>query len=117
MKQSDGLEFWAKVGSSTDSDGCKTIESIIVARADLIASGTFGPPSDYIEITEYDSNGTHPICGVGGKYIPSNGKLTLYNDRVGWNLNLSTGVYEPPTPSPGDDYHWDNASQSWTQVI
>jgi hypothetical protein len=114
MKNSEGLEFWAKLSTEIDENGYKTIESILVASMAAICSGKFGRAEDYVEITEFH-NGSHPCCQVGGKYIPSTGKLTCHCPSPGWVIDETLGEYVPPTPSPGDDYHWDGVTQSWVQ--
>lgn len=115
MKNTEGLEFWAKVSTELDENGHKTIESILVASMAVICSGKYGRAEDYVEITEYH-NGTHPCCGVGGKYIPSTGKLTACNYYVGWTIDENLGEYVPPTPKPGDSYRWDNPTETWVEM-
>lgn len=115
MKNTEGLEFWAKVSTELDENGHKTIESILVASHAVICSGKYGRAEDYIEITEYH-NGTHPCCDVGGKYIPSTGKLTCHCPCVGWTIDEKLGEYVAPTSKPADNYRWNNPTQSWVEL-
>jgi hypothetical protein len=51
------------------------------------------------------------------EYIPRLDAFVYRTDNVGWILNESTGIYDPPIPFPDDGkrYDWDNQTLNWVE--
>jgi hypothetical protein len=105
------------------------VTQVIVADQEVINSGLFGNPLDWVE-TCYDThNGVHanggtPLRGnyakIGSVYDPELDAFYDPNHRgSSWTLNTTTFQWEPPTPYPDDGkfYFWNPQTDSWSEII
>jgi len=110
------------------------VTQVIVAEQDVIDSGLFGLPSEWVQ-TSYNTRGNihyghdnQPDNGtalrgnfaaIGYVYDDKNDVFYLPKPYPSWILNQSTWSWEAPVPYPLNDkkYLWDEESQSWIEKV
>ena len=106
------------------------VEQVIVADQDFIDT----QPGKWVQ-TSYNTKGNvhygangEPDGGVAmrGNYAGIGYTYDIQNDVfyapqpfASWILNTSTWLWEAPVPYPNDGkaYQWDEATQSWVEVV
>ena len=128
------MSYFAKVPTLTDGKGI--VDDVIAAEQDFIDSGKAGSPSMWWQ-TSYNTHGNvhygqdgQPDGGVAlrANYAGLGYTLdtTVVQDGVtgvfyapqpypSWVLNTQTYLWEAPVPYPNDgqNYVWDEATESW----
>lgn len=71
--------------------------------------------------TSYNASFRYNYAGVGYTYDPAaqpDGAFIPPKPYPSWLLNTNTYQWEPPVPYPndGNQYQWDEATQSWVLV-
>lgn len=101
-----------------------TVVQVIVAEEDVIQSGAFGNPTDWIQ-TSYNTYGnTHKLGGtplranyacIGDTYDSEHDVFYAPQPYPSWSLNTTTWLWESPIPKPIDEfiYEWNEESLSW----
>jgi hypothetical protein len=101
------------------------VTQVIVAEQDFIDSGVVG--HGWVQ-TSYNTHGNkHPenkplrgnYAGIGYTYDQTNDVFYGPQPYASWVLNNNTWLWEAPTPMPldGKQYNWDEATQSWIEVL
>lgn len=69
--------------------------------------------------TSYNANFRKNYAGIGYTYDAALDAFVPPQPYPSWTLNTDTAQWEAPVPRPNDQnsYYWDEASQSWVQVI
>lgn len=101
------------------------VVEVIVAEQDVIDSGAFGAPEQWVQTSYNTRGGQHPegrplrknYAGVG--YIYDSVRDAFYPQAPfpSWILDEETCLWEPPIPKPDDGkmYRWDEASLTWIE--
>jgi hypothetical protein len=132
------MSYFAKVPTLTDGKGI--VDDVIAAGQDVIDSGLFGDPSLWWQ-TSYNTFGNvhygpdgEPDGGVPLRANYAGIDYTLDTNVVqdgvigvfyapqpypSWTLNTQTYLWEAPVAMPNDGkrYDWDEANQSWVNVV
>lgn len=134
------MGHYAKVPTITSGQG--TVDDVIVADESFIQSGLVGDPFMWIK-TSYNTRGgiyylpntntpdpdqskalRANYAGIGYTYDsindvfyaprPSN-QTGVFNS---WTIGAPTWLWQPPIPYPtdGQDYYWDEQTQSWVLI-
>jgi hypothetical protein len=101
------------------------VAQVIVAEQDVIDSGLFGLPSDWIQ-TSYNTHGNqHPngtplrgnFAGVGHTYDKANDVFYAPQPYPSWILNNTTWTWESTIPYPQDGklHTWDESTLTWNE--
>lgn len=102
------------------------VDQVIVIEADVLATGHWGDPSEWVQ-TSYNtvggvhSNGGTPLrknfAGIGFSYDSVRDAFIPPKDFASWVLNENTCQWEPPTamPSDGKRYVWRESDTSWVE--
>jgi len=100
------------------------VTQVIVAEQDVIDSGMFG--TGWIQTSYNTHGGQHPenrplrgnYAGIGYTYDQTNDVFYAPQPYPSWALNLSTWLWEAPTPMPidGNSYIWDEPTVSWVEI-
>jgi hypothetical protein len=101
------------------------VDQVIVIDAETLATGHWGSPSEWIQ-TSYNTHGN--VHATGGTPLHKNYAGVGYTwDGVGftppqpfvsWTKNLTTYLWEAPTPMPTDGkfYRWDEPTLAWVEI-
>jgi hypothetical protein len=103
------------------------VTQVIVAEQDVIDSGLFGEPSEWIQTSynthaNYHPNGT-PLRGnfasIGYVYDKENDVFYAPQPYPSWILYHGTWLWEPPVDRPADENHyiWDETIVNWKEII
>jgi hypothetical protein len=117
------------------------VDRVIVAEADVIESGLFGPSNEWIQTSYNTLGGIHyapdsniPDGGValrgnyaGVGYIYDSVNDVFYTPRpkdrngldcMSWTISAPNWIWTPPITKPNDDnrYLWDEVDKNWIQV-
>lgn len=122
------MAYFAKVENNTVTD-------VIRIEQDVLDSGLWGDPSQWIQ-TSYNTHGgiyyipnSNPpepdpdqskalranYAGVGYTYDAVNDVFYAPQPYPSWTISAPTWTWEPPVPYPNDGklYYWDEATLSW----
>jgi len=102
------------------------VTQVIVAEQDVIDSGLFGTPSDWVQ-TSYNTYGNqHPenrplrgnYAGIGYTYDETHDVFYAPQPFPSWTLNQLTWLWEAPVPYPNDGtpYSWDETTKTWVAL-
>lgn len=102
------------------------VTQVIVAEPEVIESGLFGDPSDWVQTSYNTSANTHKEGGtpLRGNYAAVNYYYDKENDvfyspapYASWSLDKTTWQWRPPInyPSDGKLYNWDENTLSWKE--
>jgi hypothetical protein len=104
------------------------VEQVIVAEEDVIQSGAFGDPAQWIQTSYNTKGGVHSEGGValrknfafiGCTYEPLRDVFIPPRPYLSWILDEETCLWSAPIPAPqdGNFYNWNEAGQRWEQVL
>lgn len=65
--------------------------------------------------TSYNNNFRGCFAGIGMIYSPELDRFIAPQPYPSWTLD-EFGVWQPPTPSPGENYTWNEELQTWEVV-
>jgi hypothetical protein len=104
------------------------VTTVIVIDQDMIDTGLWGPPEEWIQ-TSYNTyggvhrNGGTPLrknyAGIGYSYDKVLDAFIPPKPYDSWSLNSNTCLWEPPTeyPQDGNAYVWNEQVQQWDLFI
>jgi len=104
------------------------VTNVIVIEQDMIDTGSWGPPEEWIQ-TSYNTyggvhrNGKTPLrknyAGIGYSYDEVLDAFIPPKPYDSWSLNLNTCLWEPPVeyPQDGNVYTWNEQDQQWDLLI
>lgn len=103
------------------------VDQVIVIEADVLATGLWGDPSEWVQTSYRTQANQHPegrplrgnFAGIGYKYDRANDVFYAPQPFPSWVLNQATWTWEAPTPMPTDGkmYTWDEDTTSWKEVV
>jgi hypothetical protein len=103
-----------------------TVVQVIVAESDVINSGLFGDPAQWIQTSYRTQGGQHPegtplrknFAGIGYTYDPVRDAFIPPQPYASWVLNEDTCLWHAPLPRPQDDnyYVWSEDLQQWLVI-
>jgi hypothetical protein len=103
------------------------VTEVLVIEQDVIDTGLFGDPKQWIQTSYNTSGGQHLLgktplrknyAGIGYSYDPVRDAFIPPKPFNSWILNEDTCVWGPPIPYPADDklYSWNEETQSWDET-
>jgi len=124
------MSHFANVPTLTDGKGI--VNSVIAAGQDVIDSGLFGDPTLWWQTSYNTRGGIHygadgqpdggvalrgNYAGIGYTYDQANDVFYAPQPYPSWIISAPTWLWQPPVPYPtdGNNYVWDEATQSWVQ--
>jgi hypothetical protein len=104
------------------------VKRVIVAEQDFIDSGAVGNPSNWKQTSYNTHGGIHKLggtplrknyAGINYTYDEQRDAFIPPKPYPSWNLNESTCLWDSPIPYPsdGNQYKWDETTQSWDELI
>ena len=107
-------------------DGKVTL--VIVAEQEFFNTFVDSSPGEWIQTSYNTHGGQHtqggtPLrgnyAGIGYTYDREHDVFYAPQPFVSWILNQTTWTWEAPVPYPIDDkiYSWDEATQSWKEIV
>lgn len=95
------------------------IDNILVIDHELIMSGGWGSPEDWIETGEAVIATRINHAFIGGLYDKTHDVFYAQRPFPSWSLNQITWLWEAPIPMPTDGkmYKWDEDTVSWIEVV
>jgi hypothetical protein len=100
--------YWAKL------DNNRIVTEIVVADEELILSGRFGLPQNFVE-TSYTGEFRKNYAGIGYTYDIVRNAFITGKPFASWILNEDTCQWDAPIayPTDGGIYIWDEETLSW----
>lgn len=112
------------------------VDNVIVIEQDVIDSGAFGSPSEWVQTSYntrggvyYEPNSNTPAldqtkalrknyAGIGYSYDAVRDAFIPPKPYASWTLNESSCTWEPPVPRPtdGSNYQWNEATGAWVTL-
>jgi hypothetical protein len=104
------------------------VEQVIAIEAEVLATGHWGDPSEWIETCSCTYGNVHRDGGVplrknhaqvGGTYDPEKDAFIPPRPFASWVLNEETCLWEAPIPRPEDattPHMWDESTLSWIAI-
>jgi len=104
------------------------VTNVIVIEQDVVDTGLFGNPAEWIQ-TSYNThggvhfNGGTPLrknyAGIGFTYDSEKDAFIPPTPYPSWLLDNDTCMWSPPIPYPTDEkmYSWDEDSLLWIENI
>ena len=100
------------------------VDNVIVIEQDVLNSGNWGDPSEWIQTSYNTSGGVHAqggtplrknFAGVGYTYDKNRDAFIPPKPFASWVLDEQSCGWNPPTPMPTDGkiYLWDEPTTSW----
>jgi len=121
------MSHFAKI----DGDGIVT--QVIAIEKDVLDSGKWGNPNDWVQTSYNTRGGVHyapnsndpdggialrkNYAGIGYTYDQTRDAFIEPKSFSSWVLNEDTCKWDAPTPMPDDgkDYIWDEDTTSWLE--
>jgi len=115
-------------------DGDGIVQRVIVIEQDMIDSGNWGDPNNWIQTSyntkggvHYAPNSTEPdggvalrknYAGVGYKYDAERDAFIPPKQYPSWTLVEASCLWEAPVayPDDGNKYNWDEENTQWVEV-
>jgi hypothetical protein len=103
------------------------VTEVIVAEQDVIDSGLFGSPSQWVQTSYNTQENAHLLggtplrgnfAGYGYTYDAVNDVFVPPSPFPSWTLNNEVWRWDPPIPHPtdGKNYKWDEETTSWIEI-
>lgn len=102
------------------------VTQVIVAEQDVIDSGLFGSPSEWVQTSYNTYRNQHPegrplrgnYASIGSIYDKENDVFYSAQPYPSWILNTSIWTWEPPVERPEDENHyiWDETILNWKEI-
>jgi hypothetical protein len=104
------------------------VTRVIVAEQEFIDSGVVGIPTTWVQTSYNTHGGVHKLggtplrknyAGIGYTYDNQRDAFIPPKPYPSWNLNESTCLWDSPIPYPsdGNQYKWDETTQTWDELI
>jgi len=102
------------------------VEQVIVVEQDVIDSGAFGNPEQWVQTSYNTYHNQHRMggtalrgnyAGPGHVYDSANDVFYPAQPYASWQLNTTTWTWIAPVPAPedGHQYTWNEQEQQWVQ--
>jgi hypothetical protein len=102
------------------------VTQVIVIEQDVLNTGLWGDPADWVQTSYNTSGGQHLLGGTplrknyaGIGFIYDQARDAFYEPQPypSWILDEATCVWQPPVPYPTDlnQYQWDESVQDWVK--
>ena len=122
------MSHFAKI----DKDGI--VQKVIVIEQDVLDSGNWGNPNNWIQTSYNTRGGIHyapnsnnadggvalrkNYAGIGDKYDKERDAFIAPQPFPSWTLNGDTCLWEAPVayPNDGKDYEWNEETTSWDEI-
>jgi hypothetical protein len=116
------MSHFAKINQSN------IVVEVLVIEQDVIDTGLFGDPKQWIQTSYNTTGGKHLLggtplrknyAGVGYSYDPVRDAFIPPKPFNSWILNEDTCLWESPIPYPADNklYSWNEETQSWEESL
>jgi len=111
------------------------VTRVLVIDQDMVNTGLWGNPSDWIQTSYNTRGGVHygsdgvadggvalrkNFAGIGSIYDPAADAFYSPSPYPSWILNTESYLWEAPVPYPVTDedtmYNWDEATTNWVTV-
>jgi hypothetical protein len=103
------------------------VQQVLVIEQDVIDTGLFGDPSQWIQTSYNTRAGEHLLggtplrknfAGIGSIYDAERDAFYTPQPYPSWIFDENTCVWFPPTPMPEDGkyYNWDESTTSWVEI-
>ena len=114
-------------------DGDGIVTQVIAIEKDMLDSGKWGNPNDWVQTSYNTRGGVHyapnsndpdggialrkNYAGIGYTYDQTKDAFIEPKSFSSWVLNEDTCKWDAPTPMPDDgkDYIWDEDTTSWLE--
>jgi hypothetical protein len=99
-----------------------TVQQVIVVEPEIIESGVFGEPSDWIQTSYNTHGGVHLLegtplrknfAGIGFTYDSEKDAFIAPKPFPSWILNEETCQWESPVTKPEGAKIWNEETQNW----
>ena len=122
------MSHFAKI----DKDGI--VQRVIVIEQDILDSGNWGDPNNWIQTSYNTRGGVHyapnsnnadggvalrkNYAGIGYKYDAERDAFIAPQPFPSWTLNEDTCLWEAPVAKPDDGktYEWNEETTSWEEI-
>jgi len=102
------------------------VTQVIVIEQDVLNTGLWGDPKDWIQTSYNTHGGQHPegrplrgnFAGVGYTYDAVNDVFYAQKPYPSWILSKTAWTWEAPVSKPEDDkiYRWNEETVSWVEI-
>jgi hypothetical protein len=100
------------------------VDQVIVIEADVLATGNWGDPSEWVQTSYNTQGGQHLLggiplrknfAGIGYSYDAQRDAFIPPKPFNSWVLNEDTCLWNAPVamPTEGGPFIWDEATTSW----
>lgn len=104
------------------------VDQVIVIEADVLATGHWGDPSEWVQTSYNTQGGVHTkggtplrknFAGIGYSYDAGRDAFIPPKPFASWVLNEDTCLWGAPTPMPEDGkvYTWNEETTSWVEFV
>lgn len=104
------------------------VTEVIVIEQDMIDTGLWGPPEEWIQTSYNTRGGAHQLggtplrknfAGIGYSYDEALDAFIPPKPYDSWALNTDSCLWEPPVeyPKDGNVYNWNEQDQQWDLLI
>ncbi len=103
------------------------VDQVIVIEADVLATGLWGDPAEWVQTSYRTQGGQHPegrplrknFAGLGFTYDAQRDAFIPPKPFNSWLLDEETCLWNAPVPMPTDGkmYKWDEATTSWVEIV
>jgi hypothetical protein len=103
------------------------VDQVIVIEADVLATGLWGDPAEWVQTSYRTQGGQHPegrplrknFAGVGYTYDAQRDAFIPPKPFNSWLLDEETCLWNAPVPMPTDGkmYKWDEDTTSWVEIV
>ncbi len=103
------------------------VDQVIVIEADVLATGLWGDPAEWVQTSYRTQGGQHPegrplrknFAGLGFTYDAQRDAFIPPKPFNSWLLDEETCLWNAPVPMPtdGKPYKWDEATTSWVEIV
>jgi hypothetical protein len=103
------------------------VTQVIVIEADVLATGLWGDPAEWVQTSYRTQGGQHPegrplrknFAGVGFTYDAQRDAFIPPKPFNSWLLDEETCLWNAPVamPTDGKPYKWDEDTTSWVEIV
>ena len=103
------------------------VDQVIVIEADVLATGLWGDPAEWVQTSYRTQGGQHPegrplrknFAGVGFTYDAQRDAFIPPKPFNSWLLDEETCLWNAPVamPTDGKMYKWDEDTTSWVEIV
>jgi hypothetical protein len=114
-------------------NGKGTVENVIVIEQDVLNTGLWGNPADWIQTSYNTRGGVHygadnqpdggsalraNYAGIGYTYDQTHDVFYANQPYPSWTISAPAWQWQAPVPYPtgGGNYRWDESTTSWIAI-